>query len=171
MVKRVFLCYLSLYFLNSCTGYKNEFGKKRFNYNRFTLKPNTNNQTYKIIDTTGLYKLIWSEDLKYNQTLQIANPTYLKFYKNGRVGKFQNYNSKDVASLNPKKARMAIYNYENNKLSIQVYFKHPQGGGLVSDDYSLKQSNDTLMLMTEDNLEKYKILSLTKEFLIYTPDW
>ncbi len=171
MVVRVFLCCLSLYLLNSCTGYKNEFGQKRFKYNRFTLKPNTNNDVYKIIDTTRLYKLIWSEDLKYNQTLEIANPTYLKFYENGKVGKFQNYDSKDVTSLNPQKARMAIYNYENNKLSVQVYFKHPQGGGLVRDDYSLRQRNDTLTVITEDNLEKYKILNLPKEFLIYKLDW
>lgn len=171
MVKRIFIYCLTLCLFISCLSYKNENGQKRFKYNRFTIKPNTNNEVFKFIDTTSIYKIIWSEDLKYNQTLEIANPTYLKFYKNGRVAKFYNYSEEDITSLDPKKARMALYNYDNDKLVIEVYFTNPQGGGLVKDEYLVKQKNDTLELKSESHLKKYKIIPLPKEFLNYKPDW
>lgn len=170
MVRRVFLCCLSLYLLNSCTGYKNEFGKKRFNYNRFTLKPNTNNQVYKVIDTTRIYELISIEEINYNKKLDIANKSYLKFYAKGRLGEFHGYEKKEINSLNPKKARMGLYNFENEKLIIQFYLNHPQGGGLVKKELS-KIEKDTLELISENYISKYKIRDLPKEFLIYKPDW
>ncbi|MCF6348614.1 MAG: hypothetical protein L3J20_09995 [Flavobacteriaceae bacterium] len=170
MVRNLSILVLLLITLNSCFSYKTKYGKKRFKYNKFTIKFNTNNNAYNIIDTSKIYKIISSEEINYKKKLEIVTPTYLKFYANGRLGIFQNYDKNNIKSLDPKKSRMAIYNYTGDELIIQIYFNHPQGGGLVKSKL-FRLEEDTLELKSENYLEKYKKLSLPKDFLIYKPDW
>lgn len=154
----------------SCFYTRTDYGNIRFKQQRFTIKPNSNPDVYKVIDTTKLYEIVDAINIKYNQRPNSLSKQFLKFYANGRVGEFNAYYQSDIKSLNPKKAKMAYYNYDGKNLIIQIYFEHPQGGGLIKKNFK-EIKKDTLELVNDDYLYKYKILELPKEFLIYKPDW
>lgn len=171
--------------INSC-GYRNEFGRKRFKKMFFPMKINNNHKVFEIIDTTCIYGR-YSHNYE-DQTNGIDTTSnhvdylkkelgpfvyYWKFYKNGKLGKFLRYGS-DISSINPKEANMGKYYYDfkANKLITATYFRHPQGGGIIRNKFSVEKQGDTLIL-NENNkiIKKFKIIKLPKEFLIYTPDW
>ncbi|QSB26512.1 hypothetical protein [Flavobacterium sp. CLA17] len=168
MVKKVILSALLLCMV-SCFYTRTDYGNIRFKPYRFTIKPNSNADAYKIIDTTKLYQLVDVIDTIYNERPYIRK-NFFKFYANGRVGEFEVYYESDVKSLDPKKAKMAYYNYDGKTLTVQTYFEHPQGGGLLK--YKLhKIDKEQLILTGYNQLRIYNILDLPREFLIYKPDW
>ncbi len=169
MVRNVSL-FLSLFCLTSCFYKRTSYGHIRLNPLQFSIKPNSNNYVYKVIDTTKLYELVDAVSIKYNQRPSSLKKEFLKFYANGRVGEFEVYYESDIKSLDPKKAKMAYYNYDGKNLVIQIYFEHPQGGGLITNKL-LKVDNNFLELISDEYIDKYKIIDLKKEFLIYKPDW
>lgn len=169
MVKKI-LVLIIIFCMGSCFYTRTENGNIRFKPSRFTIKPNSNFDVFKIIDTTKLYERVDVIDTLYNQRPNNLRKQFLKFYANGRVGEFDAYYEQDVKSLNPKKAKMAYYNYDGKNLIIQLYFEHPQGGGLLK--YKLHEMHQgKLELIGYNNLITYKTLNLPKEFLIYKPDW
>jgi hypothetical protein len=170
MVKKIsFLLIISL--LVGCLSHKTEYGRKRLDYNRLSTKPNTNNAIYKIIDTTKLYRLISKDYDALNKQLGKTYSLHLKFYNNGRVGQFFSYKESDITSLDPKRARMGIYNYSNNKLHVEYYLETPQGDGLVDYEFNIEKNKDTLKLVDKEYSFSYKEVPLAKDFLIYKPDW
>jgi hypothetical protein len=169
MVKKILLLLLILCMI-SCFYTRTEYGNIRFKQQRFTIKPNSNSNAYKVIDTTKLYEIVNVINIKHNQRQNSLGKQFLKFYANGRVGQFDAYYDNDINSLNPKRAKMAYYNYDGENLVIQIYFEHPQGGGLIKKNFK-EIKEDTLELVNDDYLYKYKILELPKEFLVYKPDW
>jgi hypothetical protein len=169
MVKKS-MCLIILLIFSGCFYTRTQYGMIRFKQNRFSIKPNSNDNVYKIIDTTKLYELIDVIDTIHNQKMYSVKKEFLKFYTNGRLGEFDIYNKGDVKSLEPMKAKMAYYNYDGKDLVVEFYFEHPQGGGLIKEKF-YKLKKDTLELMGETNLSKYKIIDIPKEFLIYKPDW
>lgn len=74
------------------------------------------------------------------------NPENLKFYKDCKVGDFYMYGDKDINSLNPKKAEMGFYYFDNNMLTIKTYFDHPQGGGFVTQSFLVEINADKVLL-------------------------
>jgi hypothetical protein len=169
MVKKTILLALLLC-MASCFYTRTDYGNIRFKPYRFTIKPNSNPDVYKIIDTTKLYERVDVIDTIYNERPYSLRKQFLKFYANGRVGEFEVYYPSDVKSLDPKKSKMAYYNFDGKDLVIQFYFEHPQGGGLLK--YKLyKIDREQLTLTGYNNLVTYKIIDLPKEFLIYKPDW
>ncbi len=54
------------------------------------MRRNTNNEVYKIIDTTKIYKLVsvLNIDGKNSTYLKEINTYFLKFYTDDKVGKF-----------------------------------------------------------------------------------
>lgn len=168
MYKKLIILISSIILL-SCS-FRNEYGRKRFRNNGLDISPNTNENAYKIIDTTKLYEIVSCYDTVNNQPMFSLKKTFLKFYADGRVGEFYEFNSKDVQTLDPKKAESAIYNYDGEKLVIQFYFEHPQGGGFIKNNV-FKSSNDTLQLIGRTNLSTYKAIEIPKSFLKFKPDW
>lgn len=169
MVKKTLILVIILC-MESCFYTRTEYGNIRFKPSRFTIKPNSNIEVFKIIDTTKLYERVDVIDTLYDQRPNNLRKQFLKFYANGRVGEFDFYSEDDVKFLDPKKAKMAYYNYDGKNLIIQFYFEHPQGGGLLK--YKLyKIDEGKLELMGYNNLITYRILNLPREFLIYKPDW
>lgn len=154
----------------SCFYTRSEYGNIRFKPYRFTIKPNSNDEVFKIIDTTKIYEMVDAINIKYNQRPTSLKKAFLKFYANGRVGEFATYDENDIKSLDPRKAKMAYYNFDGKELVIQSYFESPQGGGLITAKIH-KIDNDSLELINSEYLYKYEIISLPKEFLIYKPDW
>ncbi len=161
------LLMVTLFF--SC-GHETIYGKKRFKINIGRIKQNKDFEVFKIIDTTKLYEITSAVNLPDNKSLNSVKQMYLKFYDEGKMGIFYYFDSKDVNSLNPKMADVGYYNFINGELTIQSYFKHPQGGGFIKEK-SYKVSNDSLQFLTDNVLTTYESIQLPKEFLIYKPDW
>ncbi|WP_298902624.1 hypothetical protein [uncultured Psychroserpens sp.] len=134
------------------------------------MKRNTNKEVYKIIDTTKLYKLTSILNITDSTYLKEFNKTYLKFYADGKVGKFHDYDDTNVNSLNPEKATLGVYRYSKGKLTIQTYLQTAQGGGFIKDKLN-KNTADFLEFGDEESSWKYVKVDIPKEFLIYKPDW
>ena len=66
MVKKTILLAFVLCMV-SCFYTRTDYGNIRFKPYRFTIKPNSNPDVYKIIDTTKLYELVDAINIKYNQ--------------------------------------------------------------------------------------------------------
>lgn len=160
----------------SC-GYINEYGKRRIGFHFEKIKPNSDPLAYTIIDTSKLYlkiSLINTFDNAYDSIANAylkSNPTYLKFYKNGRVGEFINIYVNDMDDLNPKKANSHLYRYKKGKFNVQVYFKHPQCGECFIKQTLNKISNDTIQIMSGNNIATYVKMDIPKSYLKYQPEW
>lgn len=152
--------------LMGCFGSRTEYGRKRtFNFER----PNgeINRIVYTLVDTAKLYEEIPRQK---DYPFPIINKIYLKFYANGKVGEFLNCDMNDITSLNPRKADMGYYWYNEKGLQIKTFFEHPQGGGWLKRKV-VNFSNDTLCIDTGKYQTKYKGINLPKKFLVFTPDW
>lgn len=160
---------LIIYLLFSC-GHETIYGKKRFKTSIERIKKNKDLEVFKIIDTTKIYKINAHEYMVDNKNYNGVKQMYLKFYRDGKMGVFYFFDIDDVNSLNPKMADMGYYNFINGKLTIQNYFKHPQGGGFIKDKLH-KVSNDTLQFLNGNVLTTFDPIQLPKKFLIYKPDW
>ncbi|WP_394748096.1 hypothetical protein [Spongiimicrobium salis] len=170
MLKRWTITIVLAIGISSCITYRNDYGRKRFNCCKFTIKPNKNNAVYKIIDTTKLYKIVSSEYLPDHTLNENLNISFLKFYANGKLGRFYSYDKDDLTSLNPKKADLGVYNYAKGKLRIQTYFYHVQGGGFVKN--VLQKSTPNVLIFESEKVKTiYKSIEIPKEQLIYKPDW
>ncbi|MDH7913870.1 hypothetical protein [Winogradskyella sp. SYSU M77433] len=177
MSKRSFLILLlGILIILSCSSV-NEFGKRRIGFHYEKIKPNSNPIAYNIIDTSKVYLKIStintfdnSKDSISNKNIK-SNPTYLKFYRNGRVGEFKNININDINDLNPKKAESYLYRYKKGKFIVQVYFKHPQCGECFIKETLNKISNDTIKIISGDYISTYIKKDIPKKYLIYKPEW
>lgn len=166
MVKR-FLFLISFCLIISCFPTKNEFNQERFKVSRYKIKPKENISAYKIVDTSSLYVLV---NIYNNGNELNFNNEALKFYDNGKIGKFKDFDFKDKSLINPQKAKMGYYKYDNNELEIEFYSHSAQNGNfLVRESVVVKK--DTLVTSYGNFKYKYVKIKLPKEFLIYKPDW
>lgn len=172
------LFYLSIIILTtlSCSSV-NEFGKRRIGFHLGKIKPNADPRAYTIIDTSKMYLEISltntfdnSKDSISNEYLK-SNPTYLKFYENGRVGEFKNIDLNNINDLNPKKAESYLYRYKEGKFIIQIYFKHPQCGECLIKKTLNKISNDTIEIKSENLISTFVKVNIPKSYLKYKPEW
>jgi hypothetical protein len=160
----------------SCS-HKNEFGQRRINFNIHKIKPNSDNNVYRLIDTTKLYLEVsiantLDSSVKQNSENNLkSNPSYLKFYSNGRVGEFKNIDFKNIETFNPKRAESYLYKLKNNKLTVQVYFKHTECGQCFIKKEVSNISNETIELTAENYIYTYKKVEMPQTYLIYKPDW
>ncbi|WP_131494669.1 hypothetical protein [Flavobacterium aquatile] len=178
--KRVHL-YIFIFLVSIITqscSHLNEFGQRRVNFNFERIKPNKDNQAYEIIDTTKLYKLIAIENRLQDENMKLefkknvdSNPKYLKFYANGRVGEFRNINLNNVESYNPKKAESNLYQFKNKKFIIQSYFVNAQCGQCFVKQILRKNPNGEIEVLSGDFTYTYNPINISKDFLIYKPDW
>lgn len=161
---------LVLSFLLCACYHRTEYGKKRNKKDFSKILVSQNDSIFKIIDTTKIYERVTVLSLLDNRPYDNFKKIYLKFYNNGRVGTFYYFDKDDIESINPKKADIGYYKFLNDDLIIQTYFEHPQGGGYTKDKLS-QVSSDTLVLINEFYLDKYKAIPLPKYFLKFKPDW
>lgn len=167
MVKKLILILLII--CCSCTSIKNEYNQERYKISRFTIKPTENSFFYEVIDTSSIYILT---EIYNNGSLNINIPQGLKFYKNGRVGKFKEFDLKfkEITNLNPKNAEMGLYKYHNNKLEIEFMSNSAQSGNFLTKKEVLIKG-DTIISSYGSFEYKYVKKIISKDFLIYKPDW
>ena len=172
LILGVLLCFVVI----SCS-HLNEFGVRRNNFSFEKIKPYENDEVYKIIDTTKLYKLVSIENfmdesikMKSDEIIK-SNPSYLKFYSNGKVGRFENIDIKNIETLNPKKAESYLYRFKNNKFIVQKYFKHPQCGECFIKELVTRNAENQITLSSDNFLYTYEKIEIPLTFLKYSPDW
>jgi|SRR6478672_1395183 len=176
MIKNLLLITVFLFALSSCS-HKNEFGLRRNNSSVRRIEPNTDDRAYSVIDTAALYQLLSTRDKINNQIdAEIAkgiqqNPRYLKFYAHGRVGEFTHIDFNTIATFNPKKAASYLYQYKNNELIVQIYFRHPECGECFIKQKVDKVSEETIELSNDQYIDTYKKVPIPKNYLIFKPDW
>lgn len=179
MKRFMIIIFLPLFF--GCIPTKNEFDMARFKPNRFRVKPNTNKNYEKIIDTSGFYVAVGSK--KFIEKYNFENfRSGMKFYGDGRVGYFTRIDFNNAQSFNPKKAHMGYYIYNGKDFFIEDFYPVPS---LVGSRYLLskkkilmeKSSKDTLVIASfrsaggGGDTIKYIKKKLPEEFLIFKPDW
>ena len=99
------------------------------------------------------------------------NPSYLKFYKNGRVGEFRNIDLNYIETLNPKRAQSHLYNLKKDKFIVQEYFRNPQCGECFIKKLVTKNSKNQIILSSEEDTYIYKEVEVPLNYLVFKPDW
>ena len=169
--------FLLLNLLIASCSITNEFGNRRNKFSIKKISANKDLKAYEIIDTSKIYKLInikaindekVSSDLS---SLNEKNPSYLKFYENGRVGEFINIDIEKIETFNPKKAKSHLYSLKKNKIVVQEYFKHTECGECFIKKILTKNSENKIILSSENYIETYIEIEIPKKYLIYKPDW
>lgn len=95
----------------------------------------------------------------------------MKFYDKARVGKFDTFNIKDNNCINPEKADMGIFNYNDQFLQVEFFHEHVQGNFFLID--RMKIYNDSIV--SYDNQSKSEAthikIVIPKDWKRYKPDW
>lgn len=171
MVKFLISTFAILCF-SSCMRY-NEYGTYRVSLSRFTIKPNSNNLAYTIIDTTVIYRFI--KDKRINMSGS-GIPRYYKFYSNGRVAEFyeRTINLKTDKILEAKKGHMGYYNLDEKKFVVQFYNSNANASELLSETLNINQ--DTLILtyqgIENSSIKSYFVKEKIPNYIRITkPDW
>ena len=177
MSKITYLLLLIITLIGLSCSSTNDFGQRRIGFHYEKIKPNSDPKAYSIIDTSKVYRYLKiqstitpNNDSIMNENLR-ANPTYLKFYENGRVGEFRNADLNNIHDFNPQKAESHLYRLKKDKFIIQNYFKHPQCGECFTRGTLKKISNDTIVIISEDYIRTYIKKDIPKSYLKYIPDW
>lgn len=158
----------------SACSHRTEFGSKRL----LKISKHNNpisNEVFKIIDTAVLYEYINHFSAHNPEPTYKYLKNYLKFYAAGRVGEFHIYKISEIFNdptlLNPKRADLGYYKYDERGLIFKTLFEHVQGGGFIKHRV-IKVTNDTLTaIYDERDTSFYKKVAIPKKALVYTPDW
>lgn len=182
MVNKIFfICIVLL--LISCATQRNEFGRLRPDSSRFTIKSSTNNFINKQIDTSAFYLKISQDntdcmfDIKNEKRLIRDIGIGFKFYSKGKVGMFYNVDFKNIETLNPKRAVLGFYQEINGELFLEFLLNHVQSGNFLVKKKILILDNSFLKIksfkkaISPEYISTYEKVNLSKEFLIYKPDW
>ncbi len=180
MVKRILIIGL-IVIAYGCIPTKNDYNMFRHKPARFSIKPNHNKNFIKYVATSAFYAMMLTKShiKKYNLENVLIG---VKFYDKGRIAHFRGIDFNSLESLDPKKAIMGYYNYDNKTFSIEKIYSGP---ALIGSTHKLslseiileKSSKDTLFIRNfnrsvgSGNITKYIRMDLPKEFLIYKPDW
>ena len=171
LIKKQLILLTSVWLLLSCS-HRNEFGRDRINFNIQKIKPNTDENVYKIIDTSLIYyEISITDNLRNPVSIPNYKPKYLKFYKNGRVAEFSEIYFEKEDSFNPKRARSYLYILKDGKLIIQAYFKNPQCGQCFTKQKLNKNSDDIFELENDFYISTYKAMEIPQSYLKFKPDW
>lgn len=138
------------------------------------------NRISSMIDTTALYHCVMFDgqtQSSYNSVEPIKEKNiFLKFYGDGKVGRFNKLDTINLETINPKNATMGYYCSNSNGNNISLVSYHVQSGVRVIH-YQYKTSNDTLIeYRHEEYSNKLRTITYIKRdinpaLLVYKPDW
>ncbi|MDX6188494.1 hypothetical protein SGQ83_03960 [Flavobacterium sp. Fl-318] len=151
----------------------NDFGFYRVGLSKFTIRPNTNNEVYSIIDTNSVY-ILYKEEMTNVTGSMISK--YCKFYNHGRIAEFydRNVNLKIDTILEARKGYMGYYNYDGENIIVQFYNSNANSSELNTVKFSVE--NDTLISLYR-GIENSQIKSffikkrIPKNIRVTKPDW
>ncbi|WP_248326104.1 hypothetical protein [Aquimarina acroporae] len=144
---------ISLILLTSCDSYKS-----MFIFSRFTIKPNSNLEAFRIIDTTSIYKEVELVNLTYNTKLNLDKReyiNYIRFKKSGEMVRLLTDKLTDWQSRESELKRMQRYNYSEKGFYIEYHFHTVQGGWSIWKSKLIKHSNDSLIFRHKNYITKY----------------
>ena len=142
----------------SCDTYKS-----LFIFSRFTIRPNSNSEAFKIVDTTSLYKEVQYIDLKYVDTVNLEKRTYLdymRFKQNGKLVRMLTDRITDWEYKESKVNRMQRYNYNEKGFFIEYHTYTIQGGWNIRKEKLVKYTEDSLVFDHKGHLTKYLKVNL-----------
>lgn len=151
---------------------KKPLQKKSISY----TKSSTNNEVYRLIDTTKIYQLValyYKHDSRHTNIVSEYNyKKYLKFYSEGR---FAVYDDFDILKLDTLKAKVTDQGYYDYSYKT-IYTKHfitNKDGKQFYNPQSHTMTGDTLSLYSEStkNISHYLPISIPKTTIVNKADW
>lgn len=173
MVKRILILVSIILCFNSCMRH-NDYGFYRVGLSKFTIKPNSNDMVYSIIDTNAIYVLYKEKRINISG---VMIPKYCKFYPNGRIAKFYDIdvNLKKDTILEAKKGYMGYYNYHGKNIIVQFYNSNANSSELTTETFLVE--NDTMVSIKSYFKPNAEIKSfffkepIPKHIRVTKPDW
>ncbi len=184
MVKSLLVSLIILLFQNCCyNGLRNNFdiprSKKVINYNASA------NNFFNEIDTSSIYEGIgyYENDKIIVDKDYINGMTFIKFYNNGKVGKFTGigFDRKLFKTIpdykiiktdfDPSKAYMGFYNIKNTTITANQFLNNQCQMFWVSSEIIINKDTIIQKYSRFYNNVVYVKRFLPKEFLVYKPDW
>lgn len=170
---RITLFFITLLLLTSCgvANYK-------------TLPPSTTKNTavttsdkvYAVIDTTKLYRLV-ARYYKYDKTKtnvvsQYNYKKYLKFYQDGRLAVFDEFDLNAIDTLRAQKTDQGHYEYKHETLYTKNYLTNKDGKQFYNPQ-SHKRIGDTLSLYSQStkDISYYIPLSIPESIFVEKASW
>jgi hypothetical protein len=151
----------------------NDYGTYRVGLSKFTIKPNSNNLAYKIIDTNVVYRFLRDERINISGS---GTPRYYKFYSNGRIAEYYDYkvDLKKDSILEARKGYMGYYNFDEENIVIQFYNSNANASELSSETININK--DTLIAIyqgkEQSSIKSFFIKEdIPKNIKITKPDW
>jgi hypothetical protein len=172
MVRFIFI-FVIIFCFNSCMRH-NDYGFYRVSLSKFTIKPNSNDMVYSIIDTNAVYVLYKEKRINISGSIM---PKYYKFYCNGRIAKFYNanVNLKKDTIIEAKKGYMGYYNYDGKNITVQFYNNNVNSSELTTETFLVE--NDTIVSIKSYFKPNAEIKSffikepIPKDIRVTKPDW
>ena len=175
-MKNFYRCLTLLIIITSCSGYSNTT-KRSTEINEIPVaQKTTSNEVYKVIDTTKLYKLVahyykYDED-KVNAVSTYNYKKYLKFYKDGRLAVFDEYDLNSVDTLRAQETDQGYYDYNYNTLSTRNYITNKSGKQFYNPQ-SHEVAEDTLSLYSQStkNVSHYISVIIPPHIFVEKANW
>ncbi|WP_379953327.1 hypothetical protein [Dokdonia sp. R78006] len=175
-MKTFYTSIILLIIITSCSGYRATTKHTTKINDILVAQEITSNEVYKIIDTTKLYKLVahyykYDED-KVNAVTTYNYKKYLKFYKDGRLAVFDEFDLNSLDTLRAQKTDQGYYDYNYNTLSTRNYITNKNGSQLYNPQYQ-ELVGDTLSLYSQStkNVSHYLSVDIPSHVFVEKANW
>lgn len=134
------------------------------------------NELYKLIDTTKIYRLVASyykyDENKTNAVASYDLKKYLKFYGNGRLAVFDDFNLNTLDTLTARATDQGHYEYKFNTLYTKNYLTNKSGEQFYNPQWH-EMRGDTLSLYSQStkNISHYLAVEIPKTVFVDNADW
>lgn len=139
-------------------------------------KKSFNSEVYKLIDTTKVYRLVasyYSSDKNKTNVVTAYNlKKYLKFYGEGRLAIFDDFDLNTLDTLRPKKTDQGYYEYIFKTLYTKNYLTNTDGQQFYNPQWH-EMRGDTLSLYSQSTKHRslYLPVAIPKTIFVHKADW
>lgn len=139
-------------------------------------KIGSKNEVYELIDTTKIYKLVslyYKHDVERLNIVTTYNyKKYLKFYPNGRLAVYDDFNILTLDTLKASVTDQGSYNYAYKTLYTKYYITNKDGKQFYNPQFHMV-AGDTLCLYSEStkNTSCYIPIAIPKTVIVNKADW
>ena len=162
--------------LASCSAHSFKGEEERFRESLKTSTPTITEAVYKIIDTSKIYKLVASY-YKYdsNQTNVVAEynyKKYLKFYKDGKLAVFDDFDLTSIDTLKAKVTDHGYYDYTYNTLYTRHHLTNKSGKQFYNPQVH-QPNGDTLSLYSQStkSISHYLAIAIPANVVVAEAEW
>lgn len=171
---RIGLYMIFLLLIIGCSGTKDNGDKSRFRESVTTSK--ASDEVYRLIDTTKIYKLVASyykyDKARTNAVSEYNYKKYLKFYEDGRLAVFDDFDLASLDTLRAKETDQGYYEYKFNTLYTRNYLTNKSGKQFYNPQ-THKRNGDTLSLYSQStkNVSHYIPVEIPATVIVDKANW